>query len=169
MLSLFLVSPLKTPYIIPSPLAHQTNHSCLPVLAFPYTEASSLLRTKCLSSHWCPTRQSSATYTSGGMGTSMRTLLVGGLVPGSSGGTGWFVLLFLLWGFKLFEIHILHCLKSQLQSLTYTPWGFQWSQISCMSKRCQLLACHQSCFSLLISTYLISLSSPASLPIPSVV
>jgi hypothetical protein len=26
--------------------------------------------------------------------------MVGGLAPGSSGGTGWFILLFLLWGFK---------------------------------------------------------------------
>jgi hypothetical protein len=30
--------------------------------------------------------------------------LVGGLVPGSSGGTGWCILLFLLWVYKPFEI-----------------------------------------------------------------
>ena len=30
--------------------------------------------------------------------------LVGGLVPGSSGGTGWFILLFLLWGCKLLQL-----------------------------------------------------------------
>ena len=30
--------------------------------------------------------------------------LVGGLVPGSSGGTGWFVLLFLLWGCKPLQV-----------------------------------------------------------------
>jgi hypothetical protein len=27
--------------------------------------------------------------------------LIGGLVPGNSGGTGWFILFFLLWGCKL--------------------------------------------------------------------
>jgi hypothetical protein len=30
--------------------------------------------------------------------------LVGGLVPGSSGGTGWFILLFLLWSCKLLQV-----------------------------------------------------------------
>jgi hypothetical protein len=30
--------------------------------------------------------------------------LEGGLVPGSSGGTGWFILLFLLWGFKPLQL-----------------------------------------------------------------
>ena len=31
--------------------------------------------------------------------------LVGGLVPESSGGTGWFILLFLLWGWKPNRLH----------------------------------------------------------------
>jgi hypothetical protein len=30
--------------------------------------------------------------------------LVSGLVPGSSGSTGWFILLFLLWGHKPLEL-----------------------------------------------------------------
>jgi hypothetical protein len=34
--------------------------------------------------------------------------LVGGLVSGSSGGTGWFILLFLLWGLQMFPECMLH-------------------------------------------------------------
>jgi hypothetical protein len=62
MFSPFLVSPLKTPYPISSPHAHQPTHSHFSVLAFLYSGALSLYRTKDLSSHWCPTRSSSATY-----------------------------------------------------------------------------------------------------------
>ena len=51
MLSPFLFSPLKAPYPVPSTPAHQPIHSCFPVLAFPYTEASSLHRTKGFSSN----------------------------------------------------------------------------------------------------------------------
>ena len=50
MLSPFLVSPPNIPYPIPPPTAHQHIHSFFPVLAFPYTGASSLLRNKGLSS-----------------------------------------------------------------------------------------------------------------------
>jgi len=50
------------------------THSCLPTLAFPYTGASSLGRTKGFSSHWCPTKPSSATYAAGATGCSMCTL-----------------------------------------------------------------------------------------------
>jgi hypothetical protein len=39
MLSHLLVSPPKTPYPLPSPLAHQPTHSCFLALAFPYTDA----------------------------------------------------------------------------------------------------------------------------------
>ena len=80
MLSPFPVSPPQTPYpILPLPasmrvLPHPPNHSCLPALAFPYTAASRLHRTKGLSSHWCPTKQSSVTYVAGAMGCSMCTL-----------------------------------------------------------------------------------------------
>jgi hypothetical protein len=52
MLSLFLVSPPKTPYPISLPPAHQPTHSYFPVLAFSYTGALSLYRTKGLSSHF---------------------------------------------------------------------------------------------------------------------
>ena len=68
-----LVSSLTNPYPIPPHIAHQPTHSCFPLLAFPYTRASSLLRTNGLSSHWCPTRPSSATYAAGAMGPSMCT------------------------------------------------------------------------------------------------
>ena len=57
MLSPFLVSPLQIPNTIsPSPasmavLPNLPNHSHLTALAFPYTKASSLQRTKGLSSH----------------------------------------------------------------------------------------------------------------------
>ena len=57
MVSSFLVSPLQTP--IPSSLFFASismlldlpTHSCLTALAFPYTVALSLHRTKGLSSH----------------------------------------------------------------------------------------------------------------------
>ena len=67
MLSPFLVSPAKTHYPIPPLPAHQPNHSCFLVLAFPYNVASNILRTKGLSS-LCPTRPSSAIYEAGAMG-----------------------------------------------------------------------------------------------------
>jgi hypothetical protein len=47
----FLVSLLKISYPIPPPPAQQSTLSHFPVLAFPYTGASSLHRTKGLSSH----------------------------------------------------------------------------------------------------------------------
>ena len=80
MLFPFLLSPLETPYpILPNTasvrvLPHPPTHSCLPILAFPYIRASSLHRAQDLSSHWCPTRQSSATYAAGAMGPSIYTL-----------------------------------------------------------------------------------------------
>ena len=58
----------------PPPPAYQPTYSHFPVLAFLYTGASSLHRTKCLSPHWCLTRPSSATYAAGSMGHSMCTL-----------------------------------------------------------------------------------------------
>jgi hypothetical protein len=59
---------------LPPPPAHQVTQSCFPVLAFPYTGAWNLLRTKGLSSQWCLTRPSSATYAAGAMDPSMCTL-----------------------------------------------------------------------------------------------
>ena len=74
MLPPFLVSPLKTPYLIPLHPTHQPTHSHFLVLAFPSTGVSSLLRTKGLSSHWCLTRPSCAADAAGAMGPSMCTL-----------------------------------------------------------------------------------------------
>ena len=55
---------------------------------------SSLHRTKTLSSHWCCYICIwSHVYS-----------LVGGLVPGSSGESGWLILLFLLWGCKPLQL-----------------------------------------------------------------
>jgi hypothetical protein len=73
MLFPFLVSPLKTPIPSSSPWSLPT-HSCSPDLAFPYNGTSSLHRIKGLSSHWWPTRPSSATYAAGAMVHSMCTL-----------------------------------------------------------------------------------------------
>jgi hypothetical protein len=75
-----------------------------PSHGIPYTGASSFQRTKGLSSHWCPTKPSSATYAAGPMGPSMYSL-VGNLIPGSSGVSGWLILLFFLWGHKPLQLH----------------------------------------------------------------
>ena len=62
MLTPFPVSPLQTPYPIPPypasmrVLPHPPTHSCLTSLAFLYTEASNLHRTKGLPSNWCQIR-----------------------------------------------------------------------------------------------------------------
>jgi len=73
MLSPFQISPLAAPYTIPFLLflwecSHPPTTSLLPTLAFPYTGAWSLHRTKGLFSHWCPTRPSSATYAAWAIG-----------------------------------------------------------------------------------------------------
>jgi hypothetical protein len=68
MLSPFQVSPSWPPHSILPPsafmrvLLYPPTHSHLPALAFPYTGAMSLPRNKGLSSHWYPTRPSSATH-----------------------------------------------------------------------------------------------------------
>jgi hypothetical protein len=68
----FPISPPKTPYpISPASIrmfSYPSIHLCLTALAFPYTGALSLPRTKSLSSHWSPTRLSSATYAARAMG-----------------------------------------------------------------------------------------------------
>jgi hypothetical protein len=43
--------PAENLYPIHSPPDHPSTHSCFPVLAFPYTGASNLLRIKGFSSH----------------------------------------------------------------------------------------------------------------------
>ena len=71
------------------------THSHLPTFDSPTLgHLLSFHRTKDLSSHWCMTRPSSATYAAG----ATCTPLFDGLVPGSSWGTGWSILLFFLWG-----------------------------------------------------------------------
>jgi len=49
------------------------THSHPPTLAFPYTGELNTLRPNDLSSHWCPTKPSSATYVARAMGRSMCT------------------------------------------------------------------------------------------------
>ena len=58
----------------PYSVAHQPTYSHFPVLAVPYTGASSLLRTKGPSSKRCPTRPFSATYAAGAVGPYICTL-----------------------------------------------------------------------------------------------
>jgi hypothetical protein len=76
----FPVSPPESPYPIPPApgfmrvLPYPPIQSCLPTLEFTYTGESVLHRTKDLSSQWCLTRLSSATYVTGAMGYSMYTL-----------------------------------------------------------------------------------------------
>ena len=109
MLSPFLVSPLQNPYPI---LLPDALWGCFPTLSptstsppwhSPTTGASSLHRTKGIPSHWCQISQSCASYAAGAMAPSMCThmgcwfTLVGGLIPGSSQGSGWLILLFFLW------------------------------------------------------------------------
>jgi hypothetical protein len=96
MLSPCPVSLLETPYpILPTPasmrvLPHTATHSHLPNLTFPYSGASRLTKTKCLSSHWCKTRPSSDTYAAGAMGWSICTfwLVVWSLGALGAGGGG---------------------------------------------------------------------------------
>jgi hypothetical protein len=64
-------SHLPSPYLWGCSPTYPPTHSLLPSLAFPYTGASNTLRPKGLSSHWCPTRPSSATYEAGAMGPCM--------------------------------------------------------------------------------------------------
>jgi hypothetical protein len=53
---------LKVPYTRPHPPAPQSTHSHFLTLSFPCTGAYDLSKAKGLSSHWWPTRPSSATY-----------------------------------------------------------------------------------------------------------
>jgi hypothetical protein len=97
MLSPFLVSPFQT-ISLPAPAFMRVPpnppiHSCLTEPAFPYLE------------HWVSTgpRTSPAIDAREGIcswsqGSLHVYSLVGGLVPGSSGGSGWLILLFFLWG-----------------------------------------------------------------------
>jgi hypothetical protein len=125
--TLFQFPLCKAPIIFPIPLASMRvlpppTHSHLTTLVSPYSGASSLHRTNGLPSHWCPTRLSSATSAARAMGTLNVYSLIGGLVPWSSEGSGWFVLLFFLCG----------CIPLQLlqSSLQLLHWG-PCSMVSC--------------------------------------
>jgi hypothetical protein len=108
MLSPFLDSPLETLYPIVSPAStgvhsHPPTHSHLPSLAFP------TLGNEPSQNQWplLPLRANKATLCymcSWSHGSLHVYSLVGGLVPGSSGDTGWFILLFLLWNCKPLQL-----------------------------------------------------------------
>jgi hypothetical protein len=107
MLSPFLVSPQETPYPIPPPSAsmrvfpHQTTHPLLPPCPGipphwgiePSQDQGpllSLMPDKPIHCYICSwSHESHHVYS-----------LVGSLVPGSSGGSGWLLLLFFLWDCK---------------------------------------------------------------------
>jgi hypothetical protein len=61
--------------------------------------------------------------------------LVGGSVPGSSRGTAWFILLFLLWGCKTPSAPWVHSLAPPLGTL----WSVQWMAVSIHFCICQAL------------------------------
>jgi hypothetical protein len=101
------------PSLLPLPLwgcslrAH-TLPASVPLHSVPYTGSLSLHRTKGLPSYWCQIRQFSATYAAGAAAPSM----VGGFVPGSSGGSGW---LLFLWGCK--PLQLLQLFRSSSSSI----------------------------------------------------
>ena len=121
-----MVSPFQSPLQkppIPSSLpclyevAPSPTHSHPPTLAFFYTGALNTLRPEGLSSHWCPTRPSSALYVAGALSHSMRILwLVVQSPEALVRGWGWSGLLTLLlpsWGCKPSQhlqsfLHLLH-------------------------------------------------------------
>jgi len=68
---------------------HTPTPCSLPALAFPYNGTSSLHRIKGLSSHWYPTRPILSYICCWRHGSLHMYSLDGGLVPGSSRGSGW--------------------------------------------------------------------------------
>ena len=72
--SSFLFSLLENPYPIPCFYEGALSPTQPLLLAFPYSGASILHRTKGLSFYWCMTRPSFAPYVSGAMGCFMCTL-----------------------------------------------------------------------------------------------
>jgi hypothetical protein len=94
----------------PASMRVTPSHSYLPTLAFPYTGALSLHKTKglcyiCSWSHGSPHVYS----------------LVGGLLPGSSGKSGWLILLFFLWVYKYLQLLVLS-LAPSLGTLCSVQW-----------------------------------------------
>jgi hypothetical protein len=108
-------SPLPLPLWRCSP-TNPPTHSSLPALAFAYTGALNTLRPKILSSYWCPTRPSSATYAA-------VYSLVGSPIPRSFGGSGQLTLLLPSWGWKPYQL-LLSLLQLLHQGLhaQYNDW-----------------------------------------------
>jgi hypothetical protein len=119
MLSLILVSHLEPPYPILLPLflwgcspTHPPTYSLLPSLAFTYDGVSSFHRTKGHSllhmqlEPWVPPRFS----------------LVGRLVLGSSGGSGWLILVFLPMGLHISSAYSVLLLTAPLWSVCSVRW-----------------------------------------------
>jgi hypothetical protein len=133
MLPPFLVSPLRTPY--PVPPAHHTHPLSLPgpdILLYWGIEPSKdqgpllpLMSHKVILCYICTwSHESHHVYS-----------LVGGLVPGSSGDTGWFILLFLLWSCKPLQLLGSFSLFPPLGTLC----SVQWLAVSIHLCNCQAL------------------------------
>ena len=118
---------LKIPYPIPPPSAHPSSHDfliCIPVFwiiqpSHDQGPLLSLISEMVIFCYIC----------SWSRGTLHIYALVGVLVPGSSGSTSWYILLFLLQGCTPFQLlrsslQLLHCGPSA-QSIGW-PWLF-WS------------------------------------------
>ena len=101
----YLVSPLKTPYPSPnSTPGHQPTHSCFPIPGIPLHLG---IKPSQDQGPLLPLMSNKATLCyicSWSHGTFHVYSLVGSLVPGSSGGPGWFILLFLLWSYKSLQL-----------------------------------------------------------------
>ena len=109
MFSPFPVFPPEPSYPIPPPPASMRVlplppiHSHFTTRAFPYTGKSSLHRTKDLSSF--DSRQCHLLLHMQLEPWAIHVYsLVGGLVHGSSGGSGWLIFLFFLWGYKHLQL-----------------------------------------------------------------
>ena len=122
MLPPFQIFPLETSYpILPPPasmrvLFHLPTHSCFPGIPLHWSiepsqnqgPLSPLMFNKAILCHICSwSHKFHHVYS-----------LVGVLVPGSSGYTGWFILLFLLWDCKPLQL-----LRSFLYLLHWGPYG----------------------------------------------
>ena len=108
MLSPFSLSLQKTLYPISCPsasmqmLTYSPTHSCLIALAYPYLGSLSLHRVKGLPPI-VPDKVILYYICSWSYGSLHVYSLVGGLVSGSSGVSGWLILSFFLWGCRPFH------------------------------------------------------------------
>jgi hypothetical protein len=118
MLFLFQVSLLQTLYSpSPPPCFYEgaPTHSCLTALAFPYTGESRLHWTKGVPPYPLMPDKAIVCYISSWSHESLHVYsLLGGLVPESSGESGWLIMFFFLWGCKHLQLLqsfplLLHC------------------------------------------------------------